>query len=115
VPHDSQARPAPAGGPGTELKALLASLGILTRPGCSCNAYADIMDRWGVTESRRRRAEVVGWLKAEAGRRGWLAKARAAAAAVATGLAFRLDALDPFGSAVDEAIRRAEAKQGGAA
>lgn len=115
MPHDRQARPAPAGGPGTELKALLASLGILTRPGCSCNAYAAAMDAWGPAESKRRREEIAGWLKAEAGKRGWLAKARAAAAAVATGLAFRLDAAAPFESLVDEAIRRAEAKRGGAA
>jgi hypothetical protein len=107
-----RAPPPPPGGPGTELKALLASLG-LRAGGCSCDRHAEMMDRNGAAWCRANRETVAGWLRGEANKRGWLARLGAAARAVATGLAFTLDPLDPFGSLVDEAVRRAEEKAGG--
>jgi hypothetical protein len=38
---------APTSGPGTELKALLATLGIVASPTCKCNKMAKKMDEWG--------------------------------------------------------------------
>lgn len=34
-------------GPGTELKALLATIGIVASPTCKCNKMAKQMDQWG--------------------------------------------------------------------
>lgn len=99
----------PPAGPGSELKALLASLGV---PACTvgCGGYAALMDSWGVEGCRRRREEVAARLREQAAKAGWAAKLRAAALAAAQGLVF--NPLDPYGSLVDEAIRRAEGRQG---
>lgn len=101
----------PSHGPGTELKKILSSLGIDPAPTCDCNARAYEMDAWGVDGCRQRREEIIGWMKEGQSRWGWAAKFSAMGKAVATGLAFRLNPLDPFPSLVDEAIRRAEAAE----
>lgn len=62
----------PTSGPGTELKKLLARIGIKATPNCSCNAKARRMD---LEESQRpgwceeHVDEIVGWLREEAGKR----------------------------------------------
>ena len=60
------------GGPGTELKALLSGwpLYVTATEDCPCNSHAGQMDAWGPAECERRIDEIVGWLRAEAGRRG---------------------------------------------
>lgn len=40
-------RTAPQDGPGSELKALLAKIGITASPTCQCNTMATTMNRWG--------------------------------------------------------------------
>jgi hypothetical protein len=57
-------------GPGTELKRLLASFGITSLPGCSCNRRAAHMDRMGCEWCEANESRVVGWLREEAARRG---------------------------------------------
>lgn len=99
----------PKARPGTELKALLASVG-LTPGGCECESRVSQMDAWGPAECLRRRAEIVAWLAEEQKRRGWVATATAAAHSLLSGLAFKLSLTDPLGSLVDEACRRAEEK-----
>ena len=67
------ARPVrPKTGPGTELKKLLARVGIAATPNCSCNARARQMDEWGVEEAAKpeRIEQAVAWLREEAERRG---------------------------------------------
>ncbi len=98
-------------GPGTELSGMLAALGINPAPSCDCKAKANQMDLWGVDGCVARRDEIVGWMRDGQGRWGWKDKLSAAAKAVTSGLAFKLDLLDPFPSLIDEAIRRAEQKQ----
>jgi len=98
----------PDHGPGTELKKLLAVMGIVPGPGCECNARAAEMDVLGVEGCRRERETILGWLREGQARWGWLEKVTAAAKAVASGLACRLSITDPYGSLVDEAIRLAE-------
>ncbi len=93
-------------GPGTELHRLLESVGIKAQ-GCGCMDVAADMDRLGVAGCRKNRDKLVAYLKAQADKRSWWEKVKAAGLAVATGLAFRLDPADVFGSLVDEAIRRA--------
>ena len=114
-PADRPKRPIvlwpPEGGPGTEMKAMLAGLGVNPGPTCDCNAKAVQMDLWGVEGCRANRNTIVGWLRDNAPRWGWADRVKAAANAVINGLAFKLNPLDPFPGVLDEAIRRAEEKE----
>lgn len=60
-------------GPGTELKKVLAKIGITSTPTCSCNARARRMDEEEAREPGWCEAhidEIVGWLREEAEKRG---------------------------------------------
>ncbi len=57
-------------GPGTELKKLLAGVGITATPNCSCNARARTMDANGCEWCEAHLDEIVGWLREEATKRG---------------------------------------------
>ena len=61
-----------AGGPGAELKILLAGwpLYITATPDCSCNARAAEMDRQGVDWCEANIDTIVGWLREQAAGRG---------------------------------------------
>jgi hypothetical protein len=115
VPEERPAEPvhawAPGYGPGTELKGLLAQLDIMPGPNCDCNAKARQMDLWGVAGCRLNYDVIVGWMREGAPRWRWQDKLAAAARAVATGIAFKLNPLDPYPGLVTEAIRRAEERQ----
>lgn len=60
----------PGFGPGTELKKLLAAVGIVSDENCQCNKRAKLMNIWGCDECERRIDEIVGWLHEEASARG---------------------------------------------
>lgn len=71
-PHEPSP-PASTHGPGTELKKLLARVGIAAAPDCSCNARARLMDENEAREPGWCAANVetvVGWLREEATKRG---------------------------------------------
>lgn len=103
-----QAGAVPVGGPGTELKAVFAQLGV---PACqACHETAAQMDAWGVAGCKAHRGEIVAGLRERAEKISWWQKRKAEVNAVISGLAFRVNWLDPFPSLVDESIRRAEAK-----
>ncbi len=104
-------RPTLTGGPGTELKTLLASLGLDSAGGCGCADRAKKMDVWGVAGCEEHREEILAWLRREQAKRGWLEKTKAIALAVTTGLAFVLDPLDPAPGLLDEVLRRARQKE----
>lgn len=57
-------------GPGTELKKMLAKIGITATPTCSCNSRAQIMDEKGVEWCKANTDTLVGWLREEATKRG---------------------------------------------
>lgn len=101
--------PRSAGGPGTELKALLADLGLVAG-GCQCESRARQMDLWGVAGCRENFSQIVSWLGEEYHKRGWGSVFRAGFRAVRSGLAFKLSPSYPLESIVTEAIARAEAK-----
>jgi hypothetical protein len=64
-------KPAPTGClAGTELKALLKTIGIVASPTCSCNARAKVMDERGCQWVLDNEDEVVVWLRQEAQKRG---------------------------------------------
>jgi len=52
-------------GPGTELKGLLAKVGIVAAPGCSCNKRARVMDDNGPDWCSQNIPTIVGWLEEE--------------------------------------------------
>jgi hypothetical protein len=60
----------PTHGPGTELKKLLARVGITATPDCACNARAAEMDRQGVEWCEANIDTIVGWLREQAEARG---------------------------------------------
>lgn len=57
------------GGPGTELKKLLAKIGIRPHGDCKCNRRARIMDQRGPDWCKQNLDTIVGWLKEEADER----------------------------------------------
>jgi hypothetical protein len=64
------AKPIPNFGPGTELKKLLAKVGIKATPTCSCNKRAQVMDEKGAQWCRENIDTIVGWLREESEKRG---------------------------------------------
>jgi len=70
APHVAELAKRPQVGPGTELKKLLATVGITATPNCSCNARAAEMDRQGSEWCESNLDTIVGWLREEAEKRG---------------------------------------------
>lgn len=103
--------PAPVEGPGRELTALFASLDLTGKKACKCEVHALQMNRWGVEDCKENRAVIIGWLREAYDTTTWLERRKSELAALATGLAFKINWLDPIPSLVDEAIRRAESNQ----
>lgn len=58
-----------SGGPGTELKKLLANIGIKGTPNCSCNKRALLMDQNGIEWCENNMNIIIEWLKEEAHKR----------------------------------------------
>ena len=56
-------------GPGTELKALLAKIGIKSSPTCSCNKRAKIMDENGIEWCEQNVETICDWLAEESAKR----------------------------------------------
>ena len=86
TPSESAAAPTGAGGPGTELKKLFASLGIRPNSNCKCNALAHEIDQHGIAWCEATVETIVDWLeeaaKALGGWQGILFTRVAARAAV---------------------------------
>lgn len=106
-------------GVGSQIWRLLAEIGVQHDPSCDCLAWAEKLNAWGVAGCRLARAEIVEHLRSERQHYGWarsiIAAARAAAGVASDLAAGRrpwLNPLDPFGSLVDEAIRRAGEREG---
>jgi peroxiredoxin len=57
-------------GPGTELKKLLAKIGIAVTPDCPCAAHAALMDQNGCEWCEQNLATITGWMREESERRG---------------------------------------------
>lgn len=107
----AEAVPIGNGGPGTEATLLLKSLDIAPVAGCDCKGFALQMDRWGVAGCREHFEQIVAHFRQYQSKYGWAAKFKAASLAAVTGLAFKLNWLDPLPDLVTEAIRRAEEKE----
>lgn len=93
---------------GTVLKKMLAELGLEASEGkCQCNNRAAMMDAKGPQWCREHREEIIRWLKEEAAKRTWSNVLKAAVMSMKPGV-FQPNITDPFGSLIDEAIRRSE-------
>jgi len=77
---DVPLRPWLNGGPGTELGAILESLGIKSSPTCDCKAKAREMDKWGIEGCETNREQIIQWIRDNQVRWGWKDKVEAAAA-----------------------------------
>jgi hypothetical protein len=97
----------PQRGPGTELKGIFRRLGFSAKSGCGCEKLRLEMDRLGVTGCRQNFDLLVGKLRKKYHQTTKGERARAAAAALFTGLAFHLDWADPIPSLLRLAIDRA--------
>ena len=62
--------PPPTSGPGTELKKLLKTIGIVAKPGCACNKRAQTMDVNGCDWCAENLDTISSWLQEEAQKRG---------------------------------------------
>lgn len=98
-------------GPGTELKQVFESLGIRQKSGCLCNIILRRMNNAGPEGCRSQRNELVEQIRTNATQFGIRHWAGAAARAVASGIAFRINPVDPIPGLFDEAVRRAEEKE----
>jgi hypothetical protein len=95
-------------GPGTNLKGIFATLGIMFGAGCKCEEHAAQMDAWGAAECRNHITEIVEWLRTGVDSFGWSERLVAAKNALTTGLAFQVNWLDPFPDIVEKAISMSE-------
>lgn len=102
--------------PGSQLEKLTKELKIGKPSSCNrCQTLKRRMNDLGIDGCKKNRDSLTSELQANAGKWGWTEfisnYTTAALSAVVTGNVFRLNPLDPYGSMIDEAIRRAEAIQ----
>src|SRR5687768_9751950 len=83
-------------GPGSELKAIFETLGITPDGSCGCEVMMRRMNRYGVAGCRQHRERILKFLRETAAKKGWATKLAAAGNAVWSGLAFRVNPLDPL-------------------
>ena len=95
-------------GVGSQLWRLLEELGIKHTAICLCLDWAERMNSWGPIGCRLARPGIISHLESSAKNYGWLNFVKAATMTVISGLVFKINPLDPYGSLLDEAIRRAE-------
>lgn len=93
--------------PGRQLRRLLAENEIVGEDSCGCAVKAKQMDIWEVDGCKERRGEIIDWLRESASTKGWAEKI--AAGVKLLGQSW-FNPLDSYGSIVDEAIKRAEAR-----
>lgn len=93
-------------GPGWHLRQILKEAGAMSDHKCRCKERALAMDDWGVDGCLENREIIIKWMK-EAAFSRWFHQQVAIGWSLAGKPWFR--PLDPFGSIVDEAIRRAAA------
>ncbi len=97
-------------GVGSHLWRLLSGLGIEHKQTCDCLSLARRMNDLGPECCRAERDSLAAEMRANAGNYGWGEAVTAAVRAVTSGLAWRLNPLDVYGSLLDEAIWLAAAE-----
>ena len=92
-------------GVGSEVSAILATLGISTGVCGGCNALMEQMNAWGVGGCETNREAILTRLRERAATMSWWATRKAETLAVATGLFLDVNWLDPSPGILDMAIR----------
>lgn len=105
--------PRPPPGPGSMLARILAELGVKPTKKCGCKKFAAKMDRLGVEGCQARRIELARALQEKSGEFGLTDFLSAGLAVIKSGMALRINPLNPFLSLVDLAIERATALANG--
>ncbi len=108
--HPLQRQRKSGSGVGTELKIMLNQLALVPRSGCECDAMADEMDALGVVGCRRERPRLVAHLEKAYAKLGLSRRQEIELWLKAIPVWIVVNPLDPAGSLLDEAIRRAESK-----
>jgi hypothetical protein len=93
---------------GTKLKEILGEIGIKEEGGCGCGDRKNQMNDWDLQTCRENRNEIIGWLKKAASEKTWGKKLKAGTKLISQPW---FNPIDPYGSIVDEAIRRAELEE----
>lgn len=96
--------------PGSELVGICDSLDVKPTSGCECYRKSSDMNKWGIAGCLERQAEIIRWIRKAYAGVDWITAIKAAGLSVATGLAVKLNPLDPAPGLFAECIRRAKAK-----
>lgn len=95
-----------AQGPGTEFELLASEIGVTSSENCTCARLKESMNRLGAAGCRQHRGTLAAAVKKNYATLPWVTAIRAGWNAK-----WLVNPLDPFGSLIDEAVRRAEDKQ----
>lgn len=98
-------------GVGSQLWKILEQLGIKHTETCECLTFAEKMNSWGVEGCKIRRKEIIDHMKKNSINYGWGDFTKAIFLSVSTGIAFKINPLDIYGSLLDEAIIRTEKEE----
>ena len=95
---------------GRELKRLIAKLGFDAAKCFTCGGLARKMNEWGIEGCREHGEEIIEHLRKAYAAISWAEWLTAIAKATASGLALKINPLDPLGSLLDESERIATAQ-----
>jgi len=101
----------PARGVGTNLKTLLARLGVRPHPDCSCELLAELMDDLGPEGCREHRENLLKLMRKNQKKYGWADYLKAGTNMIMLGWIFKLNPLDPLPDLLDKAIAMTEEQQ----
>ena len=100
-------------GVGSTIWKMLDSIGIKHDESCACLYWAERMNNWGTEGCKKYRKEIIDHFKNSSKNYGWGDFSLAAMKSIKTGLAFKINPLDIYGSLLDEAIRLTELEEHG--
>lgn len=95
-------------GVGSQLWKLLEELGVKHTPNCPCLTWAERMNKWGPEGCRQQEKAITRHMKSSAKNYGWGDIAQVISKAARSGLIFKINPVNIYGSLLNEAIRRAE-------
>lgn len=107
-PDEHRPNPKPKELVGNAFETVVRSIGINKLGGCGCGSAKGEMNRLGIAGCRRERDRLIDRLRENARRVGWMQKLIAVPLSVWTGLAFKVNPLDPLPGMFDEAVRITE-------
>ena len=98
-------------GVGSQLWKLLEKIGIEHTANCGCVSWAERMNKWGPDICLKNKKEIVEHMKSSAKNYGWGNLTLVITKSIITGIAFKINLLDVYGSLLDEAIKLAKIEE----